>query len=113
MTCPECNIAPEIKEIRFSESFRCGHCGTELTVAPNYLRFFILLTFALAFGVLWVLGIRGLLLYVLWYPTEILLCASLVKATVRFVPPTLLRSQFSEHITTLNLRPPAQSHPRR
>lgn len=109
MTCPQCNIPPEINEVRFSEHFRCRHCGTELTVAPNYLRFFILLSFPLAFGVLWLLGTRGLLLYLLWYPVAILLCAQMVRAAVRFVPPTLLRRQFSDFVTTLNLAPPPQS----
>lgn len=102
MRCPACNITLELGEIRFSESFRCRRCGAELSVSRNYLRLIGVACIPLAIGLLWIMQVRGLLLYLLWLPMEVLLGVLMIKLITRFVPWALVRDNF-ERITKLNL----------
>ncbi len=105
MHCPACNVTLQTDEIRFSESFTCNRCGVGLSISATYLRVLALLGIPCAVGLLWLMRIRGLLLYVLWLPMEILLYVLMVKVTLKFARPALVQRGF-EHVTKLNLGPP-------
>ncbi len=114
MRCPNCQQPVAFRKEIF-KSVRCGTCNTMLLVSQTYLRMLGLLSFLIAWALLWVLNVRSMFypflgvlfgfLASLWlgFPVAFLVLTVLVQTVPRVVSPKLVLRHWGA-ITTLDLR---------
>jgi hypothetical protein len=111
--CPSCRCLVAFDKSLFRGA-RCEECTSTLFVSATYIRALVLLSFAAAEALLWIVNIRkifysslgvpfGFLASVwLGFPVAFLILTVLVRTVPRLVAPTLVVRQWST-VTTLGL----------
>lgn len=91
LRCPECDslIAPD--DIR-APSFTCKHCHRELSMPRKYSLMVRLSTAPVTFLICYVLGFRGITLFLTWLiSTPVIGGLVVMPLSFRLLPPTLER----------------------
>jgi hypothetical protein len=88
----------------FDEGIRCVQCGTILRVPPWYCRLLVLLSYGIAVLYLWVVGVRNLALFILFFPVSRSVLPTIVHLTIMVLPPKLVTGKRPSSVITLDLR---------
>ncbi len=101
--CPECGRDYSPEDITFQGPFPCPFCGTMVRVSLRYIRMVLLLSIVLGPLLLYLIGIRGVLFYVLLLPSAISVDFVLVVIARFLVPPTLQKDVDAGPLTRLGI----------
>jgi hypothetical protein len=101
--CPSCHVRIAPSHNIFSESFRCPQCDTRLQVSSRYGRTLVVLSLAISFLIVWIVGVRSPVRFCLFYAATSFVVLSLVLIVApHLVRPKLVTDEPS-HVLTLGL----------
>jgi hypothetical protein len=105
LECPVCNERVAASAPLLRRGNRCDHCGSSLKVSIVYLRGLAILCMPCAFFLLWMTGVRNVLVFpLLWLATWLLIFCIALRVAPFVIPPTLV-TDYPEYLTTLGIGP--------
>jgi hypothetical protein len=112
LRCPSCNYRFAPSELIFPDRFLCPKCDTVLRVSLLYLRVLMVVSFMIAFPLVWIAGVQNiefgcpaftmLVWALLGFPSAFLLWLIAMCVAPFLIPPTLV-THHPTYITTLGL----------
>jgi len=87
LRCPSCNDRIAASKVIFREESRCPQCGSALHVSGAYGRALVLLSLVIGFFLVWIVGVRDMVHFCLfWLPTAFLVLTVVVRVAPFVLP---------------------------